>query len=160
MPPRNVRSCDGILDPSLPATSRIVASKSPAAPRLRDETKIRSHNTWLTRGYREQLTMWVRVIFSAVLLLLPTSVFAQTEKRIALLIGNRTYDASVGGLKNPHNDIAVVGEALAKQGFKVLPLIRDARRSVILGGVRELVRHLNTAGAGAIGFFYYSGHGA
>jgi Caspase domain len=83
---------------------------------------------------------------------LPTALHAQAEKRIALLIGNRAYDASVGVLKNPHNDIAAVGEALAKQSFEVLPPIRDARRSAILGGVRELVRKLNTAGSGAIGF--------
>jgi formylglycine-generating enzyme required for sulfatase activity/uncharacterized caspase-like protein len=104
--------------------------------------------------------MWVRVAIAIVVFLLPTALHAQAEKRIALLIGNRAYDASVGVLKNPHNDVAVVGEALTKQGFEVLPPIRDARRSTILGSVRELVRKLNTAGAGAIGFLYYSGHGA
>ena len=103
--------------------------------------------------------MLVRVAAAIAFILLPTALHAQ-EKRIALLIGNRAYDTSVGTLKNPHNDIAVVGEALAKQGFEVLPAIRDARRSTILGGVRELVRKLNTAGAGTIGFLYYSGHGA
>ena len=104
--------------------------------------------------------MWVRVAITFFLLILPTALHAQAEKRIALLIGNRAYDTSVGALRNPHNDIAVVGEALAKQGFEVLPPIRDARRSAILGGVRELVGKLNTAGTGAIGSFYYSGHGA
>src|SRR5262245_1728678 len=104
--------------------------------------------------------MWARVVVAIVLLLLPTAVFAQAEKRIALLIGNRAYDASVGALKNPHNDIALVGQALAEQGFEILPPIKDARRSAILGGVRELARKLTTAGAGAIGFLYYSGHGA
>jgi hypothetical protein len=104
--------------------------------------------------------MWVRLVIVLMALLLPTSALAQAQKRIAVLIGNRTYDASVGVLRNPHNDIAVVGEALAKQGFEVLPPIKDARRSAILSGVRELVRKLNTAGAGAIGFLYYSGHGA
>src|SRR5262249_37814083 len=67
---------------------------------------------------------------------------------------------SVGVLKNPHNDIAVVGEALAKQGFEVMPPIKDARRSTILGAVRDLVRKLNAGSAGGIGFLYYSGHGA
>jgi uncharacterized caspase-like protein len=104
--------------------------------------------------------MFGRVVIAIVLLLLPGAAFAQAEKRIALLIGNRSYDTSVGVLKNPHNDIAVVGEALAKQGFELLPPMKDARRSTILGGVRELVRRLNAAGTGAIGFFYYSGHGA
>jgi uncharacterized caspase-like protein len=91
--------------------------------------------------------------------LLPTHAWA--EARIALLIGNQAYDPSVGVLKNPYNDIAVVGQALSRQGFEVLPLIKDAKRTAILGGVRELVRRLNGAGAaGGIGFIYYSGHGA
>jgi hypothetical protein len=85
---------------------------------------------------------------------------AQEPARVALVIGNQNYDPSVGILKNPHNDIALVGEALANQGFEVLPPIKDARRGTMLGGVRELVRRLNAAGAGAIGLIYYSGHGA
>jgi hypothetical protein len=80
--------------------------------------------------------------------------------RIALLIGNQTYDASVGALKNPHNDVAIVGASLRSQGFDVLPPIRDGGRSAIFQGVRELVRRLNAAAAGSIGFLYYSGHGA
>jgi uncharacterized caspase-like protein len=99
----------------------------------------------------------VRVVAAIVLWHLPSAAFAQTEKRVALLIGNRASDASVGVLRNPHNDIAVVGEALAKQGFEVLPPIKDARCSAILGGVRELARKLNAAGVGAIDFLYYSG---
>ena len=102
----------------------------------------------------------MRAVFAITLLLWPTALHAQAEKRIALLIGNRAYDPSVGVLKNPHNDIAVVGDALAKQGFELLPPTKDARRSAILGSVREMVLRLNTAGAGAIGFLYYSGHGA
>src|SRR5262249_23064196 len=70
------------------------------------------------------------------------------------------YDKSVGVLKNSHNDIAIVGEALRAQNFEVLPPIKDARRSAMLGGVCELVRRLNDAGTGSIGFIYYSGHGA
>jgi hypothetical protein len=46
----------------------------------------------------------VRVVVAFIFWLLPTAVFAQTEKRIALLIGNRAYDTTVGALKNPHND--------------------------------------------------------
>jgi uncharacterized caspase-like protein len=84
----------------------------------------------------------------------------RAEAKFALLIGNQAYDPSVGILKNPYNDIAVVGQALGRQGFEVLPPIKDARRSTILGGVRQLVQRLNGAGAGAIGFIYYSGHGA
>src|SRR5262249_17804782 len=94
------------------------------------------------------------------LALVPSAAVAQAENRIALLIGNQSYNPSVGVLRNPHNDVALVGKALNQQGFAVLPAIKDARRSDILGGVRDLVLRLNMAGAGAIGFIYYSGHGA
>src|SRR5262245_64870703 len=100
----------------------------------------------------------MRATIALLIWLLPSAAFAQTK--IALLIGNQAYDASVGILKNSHNDIAIVGEALRAQNFDVLPPIKDASRSTILGGVRELVRRLNEAGGGSIGFVYYSGHGA
>jgi uncharacterized caspase-like protein len=100
----------------------------------------------------------MRAIMALLIWLLPSAAFAQA--RIALLIGNQAYDASVGVLKNSYNDIAVVGEALRAQSFELLPPIKDASRSAILGGVRELVRRLNEAGADSIGFVYYSGHGA
>src|SRR5215475_13493682 len=100
------------------------------------------------------------LLVGVILVLTSIPLPALAEKRIALLIGNQDYDASVGRLKNPHNDIGIVGQALAAQGFELIPPIKDAKRSTILGGVRELVRRLNGAGSGAIGFVYYSGHGA
>jgi caspase domain-containing protein len=99
------------------------------------------------------------VAFALVLLTLVAATAALAEKRIALLIANQGYSASVGALKNPFNDIAVVGDALSKQGFEILPPIKDGKRSAMLGGVGDLVHRLNAAGAGAIGFIYYSGHG-
>ena len=106
--------------------------------------------------------MW-RFVWLALALILSTLVQAPdacAEKRIALLIGNQAYDRSVGVLRNPHNDIELVARALEKQGFEILPLLRDARRSAILGAVRELTRRLSAAGPRTIGFLYYSGHGA
>ena len=66
----------------------------------------------------------------------------------------------MGVLKNPNNDIALVGGALEKQDFELLPSVKDGKRSAILGAVRDLVRRLNGGGSEAIGFIYYSGHGA
>jgi hypothetical protein len=82
------------------------------------------------------------------------------DKRFALLIGNQAYDKSVGVLKNPHNDIEIVAKALTGQGFEILPPVKDARRSAILGAVRDLAGRLRAAGPGSVGFLYYSGHGA
>jgi hypothetical protein len=58
-----------------------------------------------------------------VLLLLPFGVHA--EGRLALLIGNQSYSEKIGPLKNPHNDIDLIGAALEKVGFKVTR-IKDA----------------------------------
>src|SRR5262245_20532369 len=52
----------------------------------------------------------------------PQTVSA-TPVRVALLIGNQAYDPSVGTLRNPHNDIDIVGASLLAQGFEVLPHI-------------------------------------
>ncbi len=109
---------------------------------------------------RDILSLRLGAIFLMVFAWTIESQAQGAEKRIALLIGNQTYDASVGVLKNPHNDIAMVAKALADQGFEILPHVKDARRSAILGAVRDLAGRLRAAGPGAVGFLYYSGHGA
>ena len=54
------------------------------------------------------IVVWLALLGSA-------AVNAQQEPaKIALLIGNQNYDRSVGELKNPHNDIAVVAESLRR----------------------------------------------
>jgi formylglycine-generating enzyme required for sulfatase activity len=85
---------------------------------------------------------------------------AHAEVKMALLIANQKYNTTVGVLKNPGNDIALVGSALKKIGFSDVKLANDLKRSAILGAVREFATRLKKAGPGAIGFFYYSGHGA
>ncbi len=82
--------------------------------------------------------------------------------RIALLIGNQSYEPSVGALKNPHNDIALVRSALLKVGFfeANIAIIRDADRVAMLEAIEAFAARVGAAGPDAIGFFYYSGHGA
>ncbi len=76
----------------------------------------------------------LRLLRSAIcflsLLLLHSAALA--EKRVALVIGNQGYASDVGPLKNPHNDIRIVGTALAKVGFEVIAPVRDASRDQIL----------------------------
>ena len=103
--------------------------------------------------------MLVRAVVAIFLLLLPIAAFAQSEKRIALLIGNQGYGESVGPLQNPYKDIALVGRALTDVGFNVLDPLKDATRDDMLFGVHDLAAKLRQAGAGAIGFLYYTGHG-
>jgi hypothetical protein len=83
---------------------------------------------------------------------------ASTEERHALLIGNQNYNGRVGGLKNPHNDIELVGNSLRQLGFKAVPK-KDLRRADIMREVSAFITRLRNGGDGAVGFFYYSGHG-
>src|SRR5262245_60699494 len=102
--------------------------------------------------------MLVRVVVAIVLVLLPAAAFAQAEKRIALLIGNKDYKAGVGALTNPLNDIRIVGDALKSVGFQVSKH-ENAKRSDLLFAVLAFATKLQAAGPDAIGSLYYSGHG-
>ena len=83
-------------------------------------------------------------------------------KRIALLIGNDKYTASVGTLKNPSNDVNLIAAALNAIGFarKNIHVVIDADRIATLKAVDDYIAKVAAAGPDAIAFFYYSGHGA
>src|SRR5438105_410267 len=93
-----------------------------------------------------------------VLLSVPPAT-AQAQKRFALLIGNQSYTPAVGPLKNPHNDVALVGKALEQVGFAVT-IHRDLGFRELNVAVRRHIQQLSGAGNDAVGFLYYSGHGA
>ncbi len=83
-------------------------------------------------------------------------------KRLALLIGNQAYAATVGALKNPKNDIALIAATLTSIGFTKdnVTIVHDANRVTILNALDVFADRVNQAGPDAIAFFYYSGHGA
>jgi formylglycine-generating enzyme required for sulfatase activity len=83
---------------------------------------------------------------------------ALAEQRFALLIGNQNYAPGVGALTNPHKDIELVGSSLQQLGFNVVSR-KDLRRADIMREVSEFIARLSRGGDGAVGFFYYSGHG-
>jgi hypothetical protein len=95
------------------------------------------------------------------LLLVLTSISfpAFAEKRFALLIGNEAYESAIGRLGNPHNDVALLEQALKGLGFEVA-VERDDGLGALTRAVNAYVRRLHVAGPNAVGFFYYSGHGA
>src|SRR5215831_18396751 len=78
----------------------------------------------ITAILRSPLQSTLRVALVVVLVAMLPSV-AEAENRFALLIGNQNYKSNVGPLKNPHNDVALVGNALEHLLFK-LTGIRDA----------------------------------
>src|SRR5262245_27838662 len=100
----------------------------------------------------------VRTAIGLIVWILLTTA-AQAEKRIALLIGNQGYGGEIGRLANPHNDIALLEKSLSGLGFEVA-IERDASLGTLTRAVNAYARRLRAAGPNAIGFFYYSGHGA
>src|SRR5262245_25184664 len=97
------------------------------------------------------------VVFLMGLLLVHSAALA--EKRLALLIGNEAYASGIGRLENPHNDVALLEQALKGLGFEVV-VTRDAGLGALTTAINAYARRVQAAGPGAVGFFYYSGHGA
>ena len=92
-------------------------------------------------------------------LALSATAHAQGEPRFALVIGNEAYSGALTKLNRPHEDIDKIGSALGATGFAVTPT-KDQGRGDILKEVRVFADRLKAAGPEAVGFFYYSGHGA
>jgi len=79
------------------------------------------------------------------------------ERRVALIIGNSGYQ-NVSPLANPSNDARLIASTLTSLGFQLIgdgPLL-DADRPTMEKSIREFGRALH---GGAVGLFYYSGHG-
>src|SRR5580692_6568548 len=96
----------------------------------------------------------MRLLLLVFAFLLPGLV--QAESRIALVIGNSAYAS--GPLPNPANDARLVGETLKQLGF--VPIVRlDADQITMTRAIQEFGARLEKAGPGAVGLFYYAGHG-
>jgi formylglycine-generating enzyme required for sulfatase activity len=100
----------------------------------------------------------VRAAIGLIVWVLLASV-AHAEKRIALLISNQGYSGEIGRLANPHNDVVLLEKALKDLHFEVTT-VRDAGLAALHQAVNAHARRVGAAGPSAVGFFYYSGHGA
>ena len=94
--------------------------------------------------------LMMRAVFIVLLLaLLP--VQARAEARIALLVGNQAYTPKVGLLKNPHEDVALIGAALKRLGFEVT-ILKDADYRAMDVAIKRFITDVRTKGKGAISF--------
>ncbi len=100
-----------------------------------------------------------RTLVLVVLISLSSAAAAAEPARLALLIGNQDYSKQVGPLKNPKQDVALIGAALKQLGFAVT-VLADADYRAMDVALKRYAAELRRAGPGALGFFYYSGHGA
>jgi uncharacterized caspase-like protein len=79
------------------------------------------------------------------------------ERRVALVVGNGAY-RNVALLKNPANDARLMAQTLTAVGFELIdgkPLV-DADKATLERAIRSFGQALR---GGAVGLFYYSGHG-
>ena len=97
----------------------------------------------------------IRLILLTVTILASNALQAE-ETRIALVIGNSDYAS--GPLPNPANDAKLIGEALTGLGFDVIAR-RNADQVTMKRAIQEFGSRLEKAGPGAVGLFYYAGHG-
>jgi hypothetical protein len=94
------------------------------------------------------------LILAALAGLSTATVWANTEPRLALIIGNASYKSSP--LNNPVNDARLMDKVLKDAGFTTIKAenasIRDMRRLI-----RDFGDKLKASGG--VGLFYFAGHG-
>ena len=91
----------------------------------------------------------------------PTPSAAQgtsSERRIALVIGNANYGASLGRLGNAANDARDMGQKLTSLGFDVVQGF-DLDKGQMNALIRKFDDKLRTDPEETVGLFYYAGHG-
>jgi len=80
----------------------------------------------------------------------------ESEARVALIIGNNDYDSStLTKLHNPINDARAIRKILSQRNFEVI-YIEDASRRIMNKKLKLFYKKIRN---GAVGFFYFSGHG-
>ena len=94
------------------------------------------------------------VLATLALAVLATPAVALADGRVALVVGNSTYD-HIGRLPNPENDAVDMAAALARLGFEVTTEL-DADRVALTEALRAFARR--SAGAD-VSLVFYAGHG-
>src|SRR5580698_11204729 len=96
------------------------------------------------------------VIISVVLALLAPISHAAAETRIALIIGNSTYQKADMRLPNPANDAAAMAKALKAAGFDTIVQL-NATRTDFYKALNQFSDKISRD-PHAVGLFYYAGH--
>ena len=93
----------------------------------------------------------------AILLSLVSTLPASAEKRVALVIGNSSYQ-NVTRLDNPRNDAALMADTLGALGFTLIGgrAQLDLDKSAMDTAVQNFGRQVQGAD---VALFYYAGHG-
>lgn len=99
-------------------------------------------------------------IFTLILMLgwlgLISSSQAQTEKRIALVVGNAAYPQ--GALATPANDAGLIAQTLQAAGFDVSGA-RDLDGESLRASFRDFLDKVQASGPDTVAFIYLAGYG-
>ena len=91
-------------------------------------------------------------------LMAAVAVPAAAQPRIALVVGNEKYDGGLRTLNNAADDAELISRELESVGFSVEP-VEDASMEALSAALERFTARLKQAGPGAVGLFYYAGHG-
>lgn len=87
----------------------------------------------------------------------PTAgALAQSQKRLAFVIGNAAYPA--GALATPANDAGLIAQTLQAAGFDVVGA-RDVDQESLRGAYRDFLAKVTAAGPNTVVFVYLAGQG-
>ncbi|MEM7661470.1 MAG: SUMF1/EgtB/PvdO family nonheme iron enzyme [Pseudomonadota bacterium] len=99
-------------------------------------------------------TIFVAVVSWA----MPGAAVQTNEPRVALIIGNSSYEQTGWALANPVRDAELMAGTLSGLGFDV-QLIIDATEEEMEDAFAIYGERLSAAGPDAVGLLYYAGHG-
>ena len=105
-------------------------------------------------AFFSSVTRYLAAFWLAVTVLLVAPAHEAWAKRVALVIGNDTYE-SVPVLQKARNDATSMAEALTKLGFDVLSAQDVGRRAMS----RALVEFENKIKPGDVALLFFAGHG-
>src|SRR5712664_1772223 len=108
----------------------------------------------LKRTIMKRLLYWVAGIATVTFAVISGSGDAWAERRVALVVGNATYNAASISLSNPRNDAEDISAVLKELDFKVVTAINATRREMELK-LQEFARLAVDADAA---LFFYAGH--
>ncbi|TPV98065.1 MAG: hypothetical protein USCAAHI_02483 [Beijerinckiaceae bacterium] len=94
--------------------------------------------------------------FALVLLAFASPSRAETEKRIAFVVGNAAYQA--GPLATPANDAGVIAQTLQAAGFDVTGA-RDLDGESLRAAFRDFLDKAQASGPDTVAFVYLAGYG-
>ncbi len=112
------------------------------------------HPRRLRRAIMKRLLYWVAGIATVTFAVMSGSGDAWAERRVALVVGNATYNTANMSLSNPRNDAEDISAVLKELDFKVVTATNATRREMELK-LQEFARLAVDADAA---LFFYAGH--